>query len=94
MSERDLARGLADHGAGLLEMTVAELMTAKVVTCSPDDGLASLMQTMTERRFRHLPVVKDGELIGIISIGDVVKYRLQELEAQTHMLQDYIHGGA
>ncbi len=94
ISERDLARGLADHGAGLLEMTVAELMTAKVVTCSPDDGLASLMQTMTERRFRHLPVVKDGELIGIISIGDVVKYRLQELEAETHMLQDYIHGGA
>jgi CBS domain-containing protein len=94
ISERDLARGLADHGARLLDMKVAELMTAKVVTCSPEDGLASLMQTMTERRFRHLPVVKDGELIGIISIGDVVKHRLQELEAETHMLQDYIHGGA
>jgi CBS domain-containing protein len=92
ISERDLARGLADHGAGLLEMKVAELMTAEVVTCTPDDGLEKLMQTMTERRFRHLPVVRDGELIGIISIGDVVKHRLQELEAETHMLHDYIHG--
>jgi CBS domain-containing protein len=94
ISERDLARGLADHGARLLEMKVAELMTAEVITCGPDDGLEMLMQTMTERRFRHLPVVKNGELIGIISIGDVVKYRLQELEAETHMLHDYIHGAA
>ena len=94
ISERDLARGLADHGAGLLRMKVAELMTAEVVTCSPEDGLETLMQTMTERRFRHLPVVRDGELIGIISIGDVVKHRLQELEVETHMLKDYIHGGA
>ncbi len=92
ISERDLARGLADHGAALLEMKVAQLMTADVVTCAPDDGLETLMQTMTERRFRHLPVVRDGELIGIISIGDVVKHRLQELEAETHMLHDYIHG--
>jgi CBS domain-containing protein len=92
ISERDLARGLADHGAGLLEMKVAELMTAEVVTCGPDDGLETLMQTMTERRFRHLPVVREGELIGIISIGDVVKHRLQELEAETHLLHDYIHG--
>ena len=75
-------------------MTVAELMTADVVTCSPEDGLEKLMQTMTERRFRHLPVVREGELIGIISIGDVVKHRLQELEAETQVLQDYIHGGA
>jgi CBS domain-containing protein len=92
ISERDLARGLANHGAKLLEMNVAKLMTANVVTCSPDDGLATLMQQMTEGRFRHLPVVKDGKLIGIISIGDVVKHRLMELEAETHMLQDYIHG--
>ncbi len=92
ISERDLARGLADYGAGLLKMTVAELMTAEVVTGSPEDGLEKLMQTMTDGRFRHLPVVKDGELIGIISIGDVVKHRLEELEAETHQLQDYIHG--
>jgi CBS domain-containing protein len=94
ISERDLARGLADHGAGLLDMRVGQLMTAGVVTCSPDDGIGQLMQTMTERRFRHLPVVQDGEMVGIISIGDVVKYRLQELEHETSMLHDYISGGA
>jgi len=69
-------------------------MTSEVVTCSPGDGIETLMQTMTERRCRHLPVIKDGQLSGIISIGDVVKYRLQELEAQAHMLQDYIQGNA
>jgi CBS domain-containing protein len=94
ISERDLARGLADHGARLLDMRVSQLMTAEVVTCSPDDGIGQLMQTMTERRFRHLPVVEDGQMVGIISIGDVVKYRLQELETETHMLHDYISGGA
>jgi CBS domain-containing protein len=94
ISERDLARGLASYGSKLLDMKVGGLMTSDVVTCSPDDGIETLMQTMTEGRFRHLPVVKDGELTGIISIGDVVKHRLKELEAETHMLQDYIHGGA
>lgn len=94
ISERDLARGLANHGSRLLEMKVGELMTPDVVTCSPEDGIETLMQTMTDGRFRHLPVVKDGALTGIISIGDVVKHRLKELEAETHMLQDYIHGGA
>jgi CBS domain-containing protein len=94
ISERDLARGLADHGAKLLDMRVSQLMTAEVVTCSPDDGIGRLMHTMTERRFRHLPVVEDGKMIGIISIGDVVKHRLQELETETHLLHDYIAGGA
>jgi CBS domain-containing protein len=94
ISERDLARGLAKYGSKLLDMKVGGLMTSDVVTCSPDDGIETLMQTMTDGRFRHLPVVKDGELTGIISIGDVVKHRLKELEAETHMLQDYIHGGA
>jgi CBS domain-containing protein len=94
ISERDLACGLADHGAKLLEMRVRQLMTAQVVTCSRGDTLEQLMHTMTEKRFRHLPVVDDGRLVGIISIGDVVKYRLQELEAETHLLQDYIAGGA
>jgi CBS domain-containing protein len=65
-----------------------------VVTCAPGDSLEHLMQTMTEGRFRHLPVVKDGEMVGIISIGDVVKHRLLELEAETHLLHDYIAGGA
>ena len=94
ISERDLARGLADHGARLLEMRVAELMTSEVRTCSPDDGIEQLMQQMTEGRFRHLPVIEDGRMVGIISIGDVVKHRLQELETETHMLHDYIAGGA
>ena len=94
ISERDLARGLANHGSKLLDMKVGGLMTSDVVTCSPEDGLETLMQTMTDGRFRHLPVVKDGKLTGIISIGDVVKHRLKELEAETHMLQDYIHGNA
>jgi CBS domain-containing protein len=94
ISERDLARGLARHGAALLQMQVADLMTRGVVTCAPEDDLQTLMQRMTEGRFRHLPVVKDGNLSGIISIGDVVKHRLQELEVETHMLQDYIHGNA
>jgi CBS domain-containing protein len=94
ISERDLARGLADHGAELLEMKVAQLMTRDVVTCTPEAGLDHLMQLMTEGRFRHLPVLRGGEMIGIISIGDVVKHRLSELEAETHQLQDYITGTA
>jgi CBS domain-containing protein len=94
ISERDLARGLADHGADLLQMRVRDLMTTEVSTCAPDDGIDRLMQQMTEGRFRHLPVMQDGKMIGIISIGDVVKHRLQELEAETHLLHDYISGTA
>ena len=94
ISERDLARGLADHGADLLGMRVGNLMTTEVTTCSPEDGIDTLMQQMTEGRFRHLPVVQDGKMIGIISIGDVVKHRLQELENEAHLLHDYIAGGA
>jgi CBS domain-containing protein len=94
ISERDLARGLADHGGKLLGMRVSQLMTVDVVTCSPGDSLDRLQQQMTEGRFRHLPVVDDGKMIGIISIGDVVKHRLDELETEAHMLHDYITGGA
>jgi CBS domain-containing protein len=92
ISERDLARGLADHGNELLEMKVGQLMTREVVTCTPEDHLDHLMRSMTEGRFRHLPVLGDGEMIGIISIGDVVKHRVDELEHETHQLQDYIAG--
>jgi CBS domain-containing protein len=94
ISERDIARGLADHGAELLEMKVGQLMTREVVTCTPEDTVDHLRATMTEGRFRHLPVLRDGEMIGIVSIGDVVKHRLDELEAETHQLQDYIAGSA
>jgi CBS domain-containing protein len=94
ITERDLACGLADHGADLLPMRVGDVMTREVATCSPEDGIDRLMQQMTEGRFRHLPVMQDGRMIGIISIGDVVKYRLEELENEAHMLHDYISGGA
>ena len=94
ISERDLACGLADRGADLLGMRVGDVMTREISTCSPDAGIDRLMRQMTEGRFRHLPVVEDGRMIGIISIGDVVKHRLQELEHEAHMLHDYISGGA
>jgi CBS domain-containing protein len=92
ISERDIARGLADRGAELMATRVDQLMTADVVTCTPQDGLEELMQSMTDGRFRHLPVIDDGTLAGIISIGDVVRYRLQELQDETRVLQDYIQG--
>lgn len=94
VSERDIARGLAEHGAALPEMKIAALMTTDVVTCSPEDDVQKLMQTMTAERVRHLPVIQNGRLIGIISIGDVVKHRLEELETETHLLHDYIAGSA
>ena len=92
ISERDLARGLADHGPGLLDLRVEQMMTAEVITCTPNDSLETLMQEMTARRFRHLPVLEAGKVAGIISIGDVVKHRLEELENETNLLQDYIVG--
>jgi predicted transcriptional regulator len=69
-------------------------MTREVTTCAPGDGIEHLMQQMTEGRFRHLPVVDKGRMVGIISIGDVVKHRLRELETERQQLQEYIAGGA
>jgi CBS domain-containing protein len=92
ISERDVVRGLARHGRDLVVMKVAELMTAKVKTCSPDAKIQDVMSMMTTSRFRHLPVVEDGRLCGIISIGDVVKNRLEELEDETSTLRDFIVG--
>ncbi|RZS43802.1 CBS domain protein [Herbihabitans rhizosphaerae] len=93
VSERDVVRRLADHGAELLERPVAEIMTAAVVTCTPDDTVDSLTVLMTERRIRHVPVVSDGELIGIVSIGDVVKSRISQLDQERSQLQAYITQG-
>ena len=90
LSERDIARGLNEHGAGLLAETVSSVMTAEVHTCSPAASVHELAQTMTDHRVRHVPVVEDGTLIGIVSIGDVVKARLDELEAERASLVDYI----
>jgi len=92
ISERDVVRGLAEHGAELLDMQVADLMTRNVKTCSPEDDLKHVMTEMTRSRIRHLPVTEDGRLCGIVSIGDVVKTRLDELETETNVLRDYIVG--
>jgi CBS domain-containing protein len=90
LSERDVARGLHSRGAGLLAEPVSNVMTAEVHTCRPDASVHDLAQTMTDHRVRHVPVVEDGALIGIVSIGDVVKARLDELEEERRQLVDYI----
>ena len=90
VSERDVARGLHERGAELLADPVSSLMTAQVHTCPPDASVHSLAQTMTDHRVRHVPVVEDGQLVGIVSIGDVVKARLDELEEERKQLVDYI----
>jgi CBS domain-containing protein len=90
ISERDVARGLHDHGAGLLAEPVTSVMTAQVHTCSPHASVHELAQTMTDHRVRHVPVVDGGVLVGIVSIGDVVKARLDELEEERKHMVDYI----
>ena len=90
ISERDVARGLHTHGAGLLAEPVSTVMTAQVHTCSPQMSVHDLAQTMTDHRVRHVPVVEDDALVGIVSIGDVVKARLDELEEERKQLVDYI----
>ena len=89
ISERDVAHGLAEHGAGILSRTAAELMTKAVVTCSPSDTIAHVAKVMTLKRIRHLPVTEGRRLVGIVSIGDVVRYRLDELELEASVLRDY-----
>ncbi len=92
LSERDIVRGLALHGASVMDKPVSALMTAKVVSCTPTDTVASVMSRMTEGRFRHMPVVEDGILAGVISIGDVVKFRLAEYTHEVESLRDYVSG--
>lgn len=92
VSERDIVRQLAE-GCDVLTMPVSELMSTGVRTCSPDDSVEELMRMMTELRTRHLPVEVDGQLIGIVSIGDVVKSRVNELEDERRHLHDYITAG-
>jgi CBS domain-containing protein len=89
ISERDIARGLAEHGAAIMSMTVADLMTRAVVTCSPQDTISHVSKVMTKRRIRHLPVTEAHKLTGIVSIGDVVRHRLNELELEANVLRDY-----
>lgn len=89
ISERDVAHGLAEFGAEVLRRTAADLMTKAVVTCSPSDTIAQVAKVMTDRRIRHMPVTEGRRLVGIISIGDVVKHRLDELELEANVMRDY-----
>lgn len=88
ISERDIVRGLSEHGTKLLTLPVSSLMTAPAVTCAPDEGITVVMARMTRHRVRHLPVVADGKLCGIVSIGDVVKHRLDELQLEADVLRE------
>jgi CBS domain-containing protein len=90
LSERDIVRALAQRGAAALDETVGQIMTRKVVTCTESDTVGNIMELMTGGKFRHLPVVERGRLVGIISIGDVVKFRLEEMEQESKALRDYI----
>jgi CBS domain-containing protein len=90
VSERDIVRAVSSHGADSLDQPVSRFMTSKVVTCTRDASINDLMEAMTNGKFRHVPVVEHGELLGIISIGDVVKHRLAEIEAETQAIRDYI----
>ena len=90
VSERDVVRHLHSDGT-VVNNVVSAIMTDVVETCAPDDDLDAVMQTMTERRFRHIPVVSDGNLVGIISIGDVVKHKIGQLEFERDQLDGYIH---
>ena len=90
VSERDVVRHLHTDGT-VVNNTVAAIMTAVVETCDPDANLDELMKTMTERRIRHVPVVHDGQVVGIISIGDVVKHRIDQLEFERDQLDSYVH---
>ncbi len=88
LSERDVVRGLTRHGADLLDMGVVAVMSRNVPTCSPDDPLSAVMAQMTRTRNRHVPVVDSDGLCGILSVGDVVKHRLEEMELETNVLRD------
>jgi CBS domain-containing protein len=90
LSERDIVRALAAHGPTALNKPVGQVMTRDVKTCSEDDTIEGLMGRMTTGKFRHMPVVEQGRLIGIVSIGDVVKNRVEEIEHESEALRDYI----
>jgi CBS domain-containing protein len=90
LSERDIVRGLAQKGEAVLSMMIRDLMTSNVLVCSPEDSLEHLMSMMTSNRIRHLPVVDNGKLAGIITIGDVVKSRLEETTMQVDSLREYV----
>lgn len=90
LSERDIVRVLGERGARVLEEPVSAVMTRKVVSCRQSDTVAGIMEMMTIGKFRHLPVIEEGMVVGLISIGDVVKWRVREFETEQEALRDYI----
>ena len=90
LSERDIVRVLAEQGASALMQPLAQVMTRKVFTCSPSETIGVIMERMTAGKFRHVPVIEQDQVVGVVSIGDVVKYRLQEMEHESAALRDYI----
>jgi CBS domain-containing protein len=90
LSERDIVRAIGERGERALDEPISMLMTRKVVTCTESDTVPELMERMTAGRFRHVPVVERGRLVGIVSIGDVVKHRLDEMEREQSAMRDYI----
>jgi CBS domain-containing protein len=90
LSERDIVRVLSERGAGVLDEAVSEVMTRKVVSCRQSDTVGAIMERMTTGKFRHLPVVDGDRVVGLISIGDIVKWRVQEYENEQEALRQYI----
>ncbi|MFC0451271.1 CBS domain-containing protein [Rhodococcus jostii] len=93
VTERDVVRRIHERGPDILNGQVRDIMTTSVFACIPTDTVDSLAETMTERRIRHLPVIVDGQLVGIVSIGDVVKSRIGELQTERDQLESYIDHG-
>ena len=91
LTERDVLHGIADHGAAVLDMQVEQLMTRDVYTCTPEDGYHQVMHLMTDRHVRHVLVVVDGQLTGIVSVGDMMKNRLDESQLEINVMRDYTH---
>jgi CBS domain-containing protein len=90
ISERDIVRALADRGAAMLDEPVSQTMTRKVETCNESETVATIMERMTSGKFRHMPVVDQGRLVGVVSIGDIVKHRVHEMESEQVAMRDYI----
>jgi CBS domain-containing protein len=90
LSERDIVRSLGERGAAVLTEPISSVMTRRVVSCKPQDTVASIMEVMTNGKFRHLPVIEGGVVVGLISIGDIVKWRVQEYENEQEALRQYI----
>lgn len=93
VSERDIVHGIAEHGAECLTLTVADLMTRQVVTCTSQDSITRIARQMTDSRIRHLPVVDGTSLVGVVSVGDVVKNRLEEMSLEASVLRDLAIAG-